>query len=685
MSSWIGLTPALLLVTAVMVVPGLAVLRAAGVRGLLLLTLAPAVSGGVVAVATVAGGQLGIRWSPLVLAGATLAIAVGAFGVTRLGPLRQSLPRGGGGPRRLAVLTAGAVTVVAIPALALQARRLLRAMGSPDAITQSYDTVFHLNAVAFISDTGDASPLAMTMGTPDRATSFYPTLFHAVAALAHDVTGVGVAESVNALSLVVVLLVWPASLLALARAVFGPRPLLLAATGALAFAFPQFPNRMLSFGVLYPNLISYAMAPAVLALVVLALRRGRLAWVTPTLLTLLTGVGVLVAHPNGMVALLMLVPVPVVLAAVHATRRHRAHGGGWGRVGAMWLGVALMVAGILVLFLRVPMLASMRRAAYWAVQGTVPEAILGVLDLSTPSIALVGQPGETGEPQPLLALLVLVGIVVALRVRAWRWLPISYAVAAGLWVVAAAWDHPLRGVLTGYWYTDAIRLAALLPMLAIPLAALGVLGLARLAGLVGRRAVRREAASTPLPGARHLRRPPAGRAQLIGSVVVVAVMIAGTTVAGRQPATRDSFETLAWIFTIPDLVDDREREFLDEVGDLVPPGSAVLTNPWDGGSLVWALEDRVAVFPNINSTKDEPRAILAQGLVQAGEDPRVCEAVDDLGARYVLHLTGALWSADHPSAPHLGFPGLYGLEEAGVARVLASDGENQLLEITACD
>lgn len=539
MTTWTSTLMPVALLTVLLLAPGLAIGWVARVRGLLLVALAPAIGAGVWAGASIAWGALGQTWS--ILAGVVVAVVVAlvvwaVVAWLRPDPLPRTTASGG-----LATVLAWAVIPATLLATLLQLRRLTRAMGSPDAIAQSYDTVFHLNAVAFIVEGGNASPLAMTMANPEASGTFYPTLWHALVALATSTTGAAIPVATNALVLVVMGVVWPASVLALARVIFGPSPLHLGVAALLAFAFPAFPNRFLSFGVLYPNLLAHALLPAVLALVIAAVRGGgRLAWLAPLGLAGLGTLGLGCAHPNGAIGLLVLAAFPLGWRLVRWTRDSWRHRGSRAlpAVGIAWAVTGGLVGVLIAADRLLPMLAAMRQQVSWDTQLNRSEALADVLSLATPNAVMVGQPVSSGFPAPILAALVLIGVIVALRTPALRWLPFAYATTAVLWVVAVSWRHPWREFLTGYWYGDQIRVAGLLPILGIPLAVLGVVGVVRLAR------VERWAWRTRL-------------------AAVLAITAAGVVFMGWMPATRQSFERVTWMHgtwpeqSEPDLISPR--------------------------------------------------------------------------------------------------------------------------------
>lgn len=666
MSKWLILVLPMLAAAALLVLPGVAIGAAGRLRGLLLIGVAPAVSAATLAIAAVTADRIGVRWGvfPVIATAALLAAASFVAGRMAQAPVVPVRP-----PRAWRSIATMAVGMAAGSAAALQALRTVRAVGDPEAIAQSFDTPFHHAATAYILQTGNASALGMSFASADGSDIFYPNTWHALSALLVELTGVSVPAAFNALMLVVSLVVWPLGVLAVARAVFGPRLLPLTAAAALAFVFAQFPNRLMSFGILYPNLLGYALLPGALALLIV-LTRAQVRSIAPLCLLLGTAsLGVAVAHPNAAIALAFVaVPLVVVTLVQGSIRRWRSGLSRWvipvGWAAALLAGVGLYGATELL---------DMRQRAIWAISTDPGSAVTAVLDLSTPSPPILGQPGPVGLAQPVLAALVLVGAIAALRVRAWRWLPLGYGLLAALWIVTVAWDHPWRALLTGYWYADSIRLSSLLPLLGVPLAALGLATLVRL--------------FLPVLRGRGLRR----HRQVLAAATILVVAMAGSLGAGRLPAMRQSFETIGWMFAWrppaePTLLDLDERAFLENLTqDELPADALVLTNPWDGGALIWSLRGNPTVYSNLGRPLSPAEALVAERLVDANEDPAICPALEEIGAEYVLIFGPSLWASGDPSEPSYGFPGLYGLEAAGVAEVVAMDDDNVLLRVTACD
>ncbi|MBE9925729.1 hypothetical protein G8C93_07460 [Cellulosimicrobium cellulans] len=657
-TAWIGLLAVLLLW-----VPGLAVGYAGGLRGLVAWGSAPLVSSALIGASAVVAGAVGVRWSVLVVLGATVVATGLAWGVRAVaGGWRSPRVDRSRSSWRQVLLT---VVLSMVVAGALQARRLMAAIGGPDHFSQTFDAPYHLNSVRLILESGDASSLHMTLTTPDAATSFYPALWHDLVSLLVQLSGgTDVVAPANWTTLVIACVVWPASMLVLARGLFGPRPVMLGLTVAVSFAMTQFPNQLTGFGVLYPNLLAYAVLPALLGLAWLALWRARgRARLAPLAFVGIGAVAMALAQPNGLFTL-GYVAVPLLAhyvahVSVRAWRLRRS------LVGAVVPGVVLVLLCVVAYWAagQVTLVDEFRTQVSWPARTNTGDAVNDALTLAAMH--------PTGQSNVLVAVLVLLGLLVSLFVARWRWLPFAYVVLGWLFVVAASADSETRALLTGYWYGDVQRLASQLPLLAVPLATIGatvvVAGVASLA----RSAV-----------------APSRLARSVFSLPVLAVL-AGLVLVVLLPRTtlfKDSYDYVGHRYllssesTTGTLVDESEMQLLDEVEQIVPEGAVVAGQPWDGSVLVWALSDRETLFPHLRMPLDGDRGVVAGRLNEAADDPQVCEAVSRLGLEYVLDMGGENFWGDDGAR----FAGLEGLVAAGVAEEVARVEDSRLLRITAC-
>src|SRR5690606_1823813 len=83
----------------------------------------------------------------------------------------------------------------------------------------------------------------------------------------------------------------------------------------------------------------------------------------------------------------------------------------------------------------------------------------------------------------LAALAAVLGVVVVLVRREGRWLVLAWAALVVVVGLATGPENDLRW-LSGFWYKSAPRIAALVPVAAAPLAAIGLWGAGRAVAVV---------------------------------------------------------------------------------------------------------------------------------------------------------------------------------------------------------
>jgi hypothetical protein len=336
---------------------------------------------------------LGIHWSPLPVLASTLLTAGLLFGV-RL--LRQRRPDFGASPRaRLAFRKPAKADVVAAvgflagsTSIALQ---LHQAFGRPENISQMFVNVFHLKAVRYILDSGNASSLTLSsMTSGDSPPYFYPAAWHGLASLLVQVNGAQISVAVNILNICVAATVWTAGCMFLARAVVRPNAYAVAAARVLAAGFGSFPL-LLDFGVLNPNLLSVSLIHASLACFSMFFgisdAPGPMG-MARFILAPVAAIGAAIAHPNGLMSLLALsIPVLVVSFIGFSLARYRS---GRGHKGTLLTGAGLLgilgVVAVMWRYIRPP-----AEAASWLPFQTPGQAVGEII--TTPPCS-VPRPGR---------------------------------------------------------------------------------------------------------------------------------------------------------------------------------------------------------------------------------------------------------------------------------------------------
>jgi len=633
--TWAAAAPSLVVAAALLVVPGLLVALAAGIRGVLAAGLAPVLSVTVVATTAMAAQVLGMPLGAVTLTAGT-AVALLVVLAVRVGVQRAG--RGGSpaaSPDGRRALVAGLLGA-AVGALSIGVG-LARGMGPADRWPQTFDAVFHLSAVDHVLRTGDGS--ALTVGTlvaPDRTRAFYPAAWHDLVALVASWSGVDPPTAANAVALTAAAVAWPLGCVALTRVGLGPAPVPLAAAGALAGAVTASPVLLTGYGTLWPNALATALLPACLALLADLLGLGPrpavprgVGW--PLLGAATVGLGL--AHPNAVVALLVVGVAALVV--------------GWWERGGRERVISLSTAAAVGWILLLSPAFDAQRSTSWPARERLPQALGEWLALAPQRVPIPA----------LVAGLALAGCVVAAVRPGLRWLLAVHVTGAALFVLVAGSDSMVSRLVSGAWWDDPFRLAALVGLAGVPLAALGVDAIAGW-------------------GVARLPRVTESTAVTALSTALVALVV----VAGAVSGSADTSRVVATWYRPESMLSPSERAFVGSIGAVVPADQRVAGNPWDGAALSGPLARREAVFPHLAGRWGSDRDLLATSLSAVATTPGVCGALDRLHVRYVLVGPSGFWSGDGRRAL---FGGLSVAGHPGFVEV-ARAGRVSLWRVTAC-
>jgi hypothetical protein len=89
-----------------------------------------------------------------------------------------------------------------------------------------------------------------------------------------------------------------------------------------------------------------------------------------------------------------------------------------------------------------------------------------------------------------------------------------------------------------------------------------------------------------------------------------------------------------------------EQRLFTELRRLVPAGSVIAGNPWNGSALAEALGGREVLFPHLTGAWGSDRTTVAASLVDVRSDSAACEAAERLGVDYVLSGRSTFWRND---------------------------------------
>ncbi|WP_427018631.1 DUF6541 family protein [Pseudarthrobacter sp. P1] len=647
-----------LLAGVVFVVPGLVFSFAVRVHGLSRLLLAPVFTVAMASVLTLVLPLLHVRWSPLSFALGSLAISAVAFGIQAL--LSRKWPEPAKPPQRRPVLIASVAGLLG--AAVLITLQMATAIQAPENISQTYDNVFHLNAVRWAMESGAASPLSLGAFT---GISAYPSAWHAMTSLVAMASGVSVPVAVNVTNVAIGAIVWPLGCLYLVQGLVGQR--VVATVMAMVFvpAFTGFPMLMIDWGVLYPNLLSIALLPAALGLGFNALGLGHhyrpstpVAW----LLFLVSVPAVAVAHPSTLMALVVFLLPAVVAIGYHKVRGLLPMDTPERRRGV--LAILLMAAAAVVVL-----------AVVWRVfRPPVGSANWGAVESPSQAVGELLVGGAMGRPAAVvIALCLLAGIARLWVTRSRRWLIGTFVVAAVLFFYAAGLDFSPRWFLTGVWYYDSYRLAALLPVAIIGPAVVGATYLwdestRRIAALRSHFAGGRPVLAAGRPGRTA--------ALYAGGLVLLVFLTQFGVMTWAVDRTHWAYKASA----VSGLLSPDETALLKRLDTHVEPGAAIAGLPSSGTALAYAFSGRTVIQPHILTTHGDDVDIVNAGLKDAAQYPWVCDAVRALDVKYVLDFGTRTVTGTMP-----GYGGVMDLADSPSLELLDQQGPDaKLFKVTAC-
>lgn len=667
--NWWQAFPAIAVAALSMFLPGLVLARALGAKGFATAAMAPLASCGLIGLAGVLGGLLKFGWG---LASYLLVTAV----CTVLAVFLRRFLRGRVAP--VAPVSAApsaqwaAVLVGLVAGSSLILNRLLPAIGKPGNFAQVYDNVFHLNAIRYILETGNASSLTLgRMLNPEAGIAIYPSVWHSLAALVAQLTSNDVFVSESAVIVAVSGLLWPFSCIMLVRGIVGPRVLPLVVAGVLSGGFWMFPFQLLQWGPLYPNALSYSLLPLALLILVGLFGAGRERFLDHAALFPFLAIALaalFMAQPNGVTALLAF-SVPFIVIAWFTQLRARIRAGAGARPIAfvvLW-GVASAAA---FLWIWQALLLSYDN---WKPSRTLSQA---VGDVATGT--LLGG-GET----MVASWAAVVGILTIILRRKGGWIIACGLIAAALYIVAVyQYQGKFRHFTTGSWYQDPYRLAGLVPLFMVVLAGVGADGLVTavrgwLRGVAARRSSGRRFG---LPEFR-------GSAGVYAVVAAVVLALALTNVVERYHgpglAAVSAKIKNSYSFAPGWAVSADEFALMSRLDSTVPKDAVIGVNPFNGGALAYAVSGRHVTQYHLSPEPDAELRKIAQDIADARPGSETCQLAAKDHVRYILDL-GSFYMLNFVAAR--AYPSFVDVLKTPGAKVELVDeqGAAKLYKIAAC-
>lgn len=657
--SWTPAILPILVAIGLLIVPGLAVSWCLRLRSFSGIALAPVFSTSIVGVTGIIGGWSGVPWTLGHYLAGTVAAALLALVTAKLVPMPEFVRVPKSERNWSWIPTLMAVTAATV----LIAWRLMQLFQSPENVSQRFDNVFHLNAIRFILDSGDASSL--NLGSMSGATGLaavYPASWHSFAAMVSQITGASVPMAVNSFNLVFSSIAWPLGCVMLARQVVGRELVATLAAGVLSAAQLSFPALLLVWGPLYPNALSLALLPAVIASIVALAGLGRadkhassIWWATIAL----SLPGLATAHTSSLNALLVFTLPILIFSLITKVRQYGLQKPRWHRVALLGALAAVVASLYTATWIK------LRPGFYdhWGPHQTEGGAI---------GEAITSAPVGTSVAWTVTVLMVI-GFITAWSQPSWRWIPFSYAISVALYVVDASMPRgDARAFFTGVWYQDTYRLAAFLPLFTTLLASLGA---AALAQKLNSWAFRRPSAKAFYG---HLQASPIRIAS--SGVFILALAAASQYGALRQYVVENKvFYNLD--ASSPMLSTD-EAKLLKRIPESVPPDAVIAGNPWNGSSLAYAISGRKVLVHHLHSELTPEQEVITRDLGTDASDATVCPAVSTNNVQFVLDFGDSYLATNEASSK---FPGVTDVSISSRLKLIDSEGAAKLYRVVGCN
>jgi hypothetical protein len=630
-----------------LVIPGAIVARVCRLTWPTAVAVGPALTYGVVALAIVPFGALGVPWNAWTALFALAVVTAIALGLRiALARVRDVDAEGRAMSRGPALVVAAGVLLGAL----LIGLAAVRGMPNWQSIPSNWDSVWHANTIRFIVDTGQASPTHMgeLRNVETHEALYYPSTFHALAAIFSQLSGAAPTTAYTLSSLAASIWLFPVSAATLTWQMLRSRTDQWRTAGASATAaalsasFTALPYIEFDTASM-PNLAAYGMAAPTMFLVASALRhRDRIP------LAVLALLGVFSVHITGGV-------VTVLFVAA------------WWLFDALWRPVRGRVADLVnLLLIAAPTVALLLPQFLGVLQQA--EIIVGHAFITHEGkkrglIDAVVQHTRHLNDFPIqwvLIILAAVGALVLIVRRVWWPLAVWLLLVVSIVHSSAPFGGPI-GALTGkfsdLFYSDPRRLSGVITMLLTAAVGIGVFTLA----------------SAIVAGARRVVGKGGPRAWNVATAAICVAVSVGIGLAylpraqflfgekyDRVIVDSKDLEAWAYLATLPGA-----RDTL--IGDANTDGTAWMYAVADLHPL-WTHYD----YP-VQQGPGRHRFDFWAYADDADTDPRVAEAVKALNIRYVVTSTPVVRGFVMPD-------GLVSLERSRSWEKIYDNGEARIYE-----
>ncbi len=515
----------------------------------------------------------------------------------------------------------------------------LRGIGLPDNFLQVYDNSFHLSVIQSMKHASSYSILSVgsyleagsEAFSPNASTGFYPAAWHIIAALVARAFDISVMAAINLTNFVFVAFVLPLGIQSLIAVITKDDVQKGICAAVVMLAAIAFPWTLLYWGPVYPNFAAFCAIPAVASVFIWFMQsfeehRSVCLSDCPVLVAMLFGLVSLVSlQPNAVFTLGILL-VPSIVGCLGGLFERQLL-----RVQSISAKFAYYASRCIVL---------LAVAVIWFLM-TKASFLQGVIHFHWPSFTYIFDAlwrafsfsFNESTPCILLACLVVLGSLCALGNKSFRSYFFVYFFSVMLFVVDATQEGFIRHFLTGFWYTDQYRVAAMAVLFSIPLSTLGLDFILRKVQSAFSVSVEMDRSARYLP-------------QALCIVLIACGLfwpeVVNPSINNYSPVgfTKSVFNYMYSIYDPDNNLTSNELAFLGEVKQIAGD-ELIVNNPFDGSVYGYASNDLNLMYRKFSSFgKGETKASkqIRHKIDRVSYDSGVASVVKQSGAKYLLVL-----------------------------------------------
>ena len=530
----------------------------------------------------------------------------------------------------------------------------LPTLPSASSFVQGWDIVHHLDVTQAMIESQKYSSIhydfystvetAITPWEPGSS-GFYPSGWNIIVALTTQLVSTTVPIAGNALNFVSAAIIFPLSICSLIAKVLPKHRIALISGAFVCLAFFVFPWSLLIYGPIFPNTVAFCVMPSIWWIFMQMTRsktpKHDLIWLI--VIFVLGLITLFILHPSTIFSSIVVL-LPWSFARIGESKRRVILFGK--QIKPVTLAYAFFIFALVIwsVFYYVLIVRGVALNFWWSAYSSLQDAILHALGMDFIGQSYAG--GELVSPQPILSICVLVGAVWTFKHKQARWMVSAFMYLSILCIFIITFDVPLKGYLSGFWYTDPFRIAASCVIMAIPLAALGLATLAE-AALETFASWREKASQAQTCVFCNVWAKPLIAGAVIACVVVLNYVVPMPNLKSEKPIPAATAFKQASEKAYGDhyILTSEELEFLRRVELTVPAGAVIANLPQDGSLWAYGTNDLHVLwrFPNGYDASERPAsAILRKRLNRISSDPEVLQTARDLNVQYVLILNNVV-------------------------------------------